>query len=59
MRQDYPNELQVLALDLDPLNYAIALPLDSRLRQKLNIPLVDTVRPSWWRKVVKRYLGDE
>jgi polar amino acid transport system substrate-binding protein len=59
VRQDHPNELQVLVLDLDPLNYAIALPLDSQLRRKLDITLVDTMRSSWWREVVRRYLGDE
>jgi polar amino acid transport system substrate-binding protein len=58
-RQDHPNELQVLGLNLDPLNYAIALPLDSQLRRKLDITLVDTMRSSWWREVVRRYLGDE
>jgi ABC-type amino acid transport substrate-binding protein len=59
VRQDHPNELQVLGLDLDPLSYAIALPLDSPLRRKLNIALVDTTRSSWWREVVGRYLGAE
>ena len=59
VRQDHPNELQVLGLDLDPLNYAIALPLDSPLRRKLNIALVDTTRSSWWRELVGRYLGAE
>ena len=58
-RQDHPNELQVLGLDLAPLNYAIALPFDSPLRRKLNIVLVDTLRSSWWREVVGRYLGAE
>jgi len=59
VQQDHPNELQVLGLDLDPLNYAIALPLDSPLRRKLNIALVETTRSSWWREVVGRYLGAE
>jgi ABC-type amino acid transport substrate-binding protein len=59
VRQDHPNELQVLGLNLDPLNYAIALLLDSQLRRKLDITLVDTMRSSWWREVVRRYLGDE
>jgi polar amino acid transport system substrate-binding protein len=59
VRRDYPNELQVLGLDLDPLNYAIALPFDSPLRRKLNIALVETTRSSWWREAVGRYLGAE
>jgi hypothetical protein len=49
----------VLGLDLDPLSYAIALPFDSPLRRKLDIALVDTTRSSWWREVVRRYLGEE
>jgi polar amino acid transport system substrate-binding protein len=59
VRHDHPNELQVLGLNLDPLNYAIALPLDGPLRRNLNITLMDTMRSSWWREVVRRYLGDE
>ena len=59
VRQDHPNELQVLGLNLDPLNYAIALPLDSPLRRELNIALVETTRSSWWRELVGRYLGAE
>jgi ABC-type amino acid transport substrate-binding protein len=59
VRQDHPNELQVLGLNLDPLSYAIAFPFDSPLRRKLNIALVNTMRSSWWREVVKRNLGAE
>lgn len=59
VRQDHPNELQVLGLNLDPLSYAIALPFDSPLRRKLNIALVDTMRSSRWRELVRRYLGAE
>jgi ABC-type amino acid transport substrate-binding protein len=59
VRQDHPNELQVLGLNLDPLSYAIALPFGSPLRRKLNIALVDTTRSSWWREIVGRYLGAE
>jgi ABC-type amino acid transport substrate-binding protein len=59
LRQDHPNELQVLALNLDPLSYAIALPFGSPLRRKLNIALVDTMRSSWWRELVGRYLRAE
>jgi polar amino acid transport system substrate-binding protein len=57
VRQDHPNELQVLALNLDPLNYAIALPFGSPLRRKLNVALADATRSSWWREIVGRYLG--
>ena len=59
VRQDHPNELQVLGLNLDPLSYAIALPFGSPLRRNLNIALADTTRSSWWREVVGRYLGAE
>ena len=59
VRQDHPNELQLLGLNLDPLSYAIALPFDSPLRRKLDIALVDTTRSSWWHELVRRYLGAE
>jgi polar amino acid transport system substrate-binding protein len=59
VRQDHPNELQVLDLRLDPQTYAIALPFGSPLRRKLNIVLVDTMRSSWWHEVVNRYVGAE
>jgi polar amino acid transport system substrate-binding protein len=59
VRQDHPNELRVLGLDLDPLSYAIALPFDSPLRRKLDIALVDATRSSWWRELVRGYLGAE
>jgi len=59
VRQDHPNELQVLGLNLDPLRYAIALPFDSPLRRKLDIALVDTTSSSWWRELVRQYLGAE
>jgi polar amino acid transport system substrate-binding protein len=59
VRQDHPNELQVLGLNLDPLSYAIAFPFGSPLRQKLDIALVDTTSSSWWRELLRRYLGAE
>ena len=45
VRQDHPNELQMLGLDLDPQSYAIAVPFGSPLRRKLNIALVDGRTP--------------
>jgi polar amino acid transport system substrate-binding protein len=59
IRQEYPNELQILDLSLDPQSYAIALPFGSPLRQKLNIALVERTRAPWWRELVGRYLGFE
>jgi ABC-type amino acid transport substrate-binding protein len=59
VRQDHPNELQMLAMNLDPQSYAIALPLGSPLRRQLNIALVETTRSSWWRELVGRYFGAE
>jgi polar amino acid transport system substrate-binding protein len=59
VRQEHPNELQVLDLSLDPQSYAIALPFGSPLRQKLNIALVDRTHAPWWRDLVGRYLGFE
>ncbi len=59
VRQDHPNELQVLDLSLDPQSYAFALPFGSPLRRELNIALVDTTRSSWWRELIRTYLGAE
>jgi polar amino acid transport system substrate-binding protein len=59
IRHEYPNELQILDLSLDPQSYAIALPFGSPLRQKLNIALVERTRAPWWRELVGRYLGFE
>jgi polar amino acid transport system substrate-binding protein len=59
IRQEYPNELQILDLSLDPQSYAIARPFGSPLRQKLNIALVERTRAPWWRELVGRYLGFE
>jgi polar amino acid transport system substrate-binding protein len=59
VRQDHPNEVQMLDLRLAPQSYAIALPYDSPLRQKLNIALANTMRSSWWHEVVNRYVGAE
>ncbi len=59
IRQEHPNELQVLDLSLDPQSYAIAVPFGSPLRQKLNIALVERTHAPWWRELVGRYLGFE
>jgi polar amino acid transport system substrate-binding protein len=59
VRQDHPNELQMLDLSLDPQSYAFALPFGSPLPRELNIALVETTRSSWWRELIRTYFGAE
>jgi polar amino acid transport system substrate-binding protein len=59
IHEAFPTELQMLDLRLDPGRYAIALPLNSELRQPLNIALIEALRTSWWQEVLGRYVGGE
>ena len=59
IHEAFPAELQMLNLRLDPARYAIALPLDSALRQPVNIALIEALRTSWWQERLGRYVGSE
>ncbi len=59
IHENFPTELQMLDLRLDPGRYAIALPLNSELRQPLNIALIEAIHTSWWQEVLGRYVGSE
>jgi polar amino acid transport system substrate-binding protein len=59
IHEAFPTELQMLDLRLDPARYAIALPLDSALRQPVNIALIEVLRTSWWQERLGRYVGSE
>ncbi|MGH7154347.1 MAG: transporter substrate-binding domain-containing protein [Acetobacteraceae bacterium] len=56
LQQDFPR-LELTPVTFDRQNYAIALPLDSPLRNELDIALLDVLRSPWWREVQFRYLG--
>jgi polar amino acid transport system substrate-binding protein len=59
IHEAFPTELQMLDLRLDPTRYAIALPLDSALRQPVNIALIEALHTSWWQERLGRYVGSE
>jgi hypothetical protein len=56
VRGSFPS-LQVLSVTFDPQNYAIALPVNSELRLRLDVALLEAVTSDWWRQILYRYLG--
>jgi polar amino acid transport system substrate-binding protein len=59
IHEAFPTELQMLDLRLDPARYAIGLPLNSKLRQPVNIALIEALRTSWWQELLGHYVGRE
>ncbi|WP_245512094.1 MULTISPECIES: transporter substrate-binding domain-containing protein [unclassified Mesorhizobium] len=57
--QNYGASLQVLDATFDQQQYAIALPLGSRLRKPLDIALLQTLESDWWKQAVFQYLGEK
>jgi ABC-type amino acid transport substrate-binding protein len=51
------NEVKVLPLVLDPINYAFALPHDSPLRESLNRTLLENISSSNWKETISNYIG--
>ena len=56
VRGSFPS-LQVLSVTFDPQTYAIALPVNSELRLRLDVALLEAVTSDWWQQVLYRYLG--
>jgi ABC-type amino acid transport substrate-binding protein len=56
VRQDF-SAIRVLSVTFDRQNYAIALPLQSAMRGKLDVALLDSVHTEWWQQTLFRYLG--
>ena len=56
VRGRFPS-LRVLSVTFDPQTYAIALPVNSELRLRLDVALLEAVTSDWWRQVLYRYLG--
>lgn len=56
VREGFPS-LQVLSVTFDPQTYAIALPVNSELRLRLDVALLEAVTSDWWQQVLYRYLG--
>ena len=59
VRTLYPERLRVLNITFEPQDYAIGLPPDSALREKVNRQLLAHSRGNTWEALVMRYLGTE
>ncbi|MEI9416735.1 transporter substrate-binding domain-containing protein [Mesorhizobium sp. Cs1321R2N1] len=57
--QNYGASLRVLDATFDQQQYAIALPLGSRLRKPLDLALLQTMESDWWKQAVFQYLGEK
>ena len=55
--QNLSNEVKVLPIVLDPINYAFALPNDSPLRESLNRILLEKISSSTWKQTISNYIG--
>jgi polar amino acid transport system substrate-binding protein len=55
--QNFSASVRVLDVTFDSQNYGIALPMNSPLRQPLNLALLDAVESDWWQKTLFQYLG--
>jgi polar amino acid transport system substrate-binding protein len=53
----YAGSLQVLDADFDQQNNAIALPINSPLREPIDRTMLQILRTQWWRNMTSRYLG--
>ena len=51
------NEVKVLSLILDPINYAFALPANSQLRESINMELLKEIDKIEWQTIVNSYIG--
>jgi len=56
LQQDFPR-LDLTPATFDNQNYAIALPLNSGIREELDVEILETLSSPWWRETRFRYLG--
>jgi polar amino acid transport system substrate-binding protein len=56
LQQDFPR-LDLAPTTLGNQGYAVALPLDSPLREQLDIEILDALSSPWWQQTLFRYLG--
>lgn len=57
VRTQFSGSIQVLDVTFDPQTYAIALPIDSKLRRLIDPVLPDDIESDWWLELLFRYLG--
>ena len=55
--QNISNEIRVLPIILDPINYAFALPANSNLREPINRALLEIIDNIEWQNTVDKYIG--
>lgn len=55
--QNISNEIRVLPIILDPINYAFALPANSNLREPINRALLEIIDNIDWQNTVDKYIG--
>lgn len=55
--QNISNEIKVLPIILDPINYAFALPTNSNLREPINRALLEVIDNIEWQNTVDKYIG--
>jgi ABC-type amino acid transport substrate-binding protein len=54
--QEFPETLRVLDFTMDSLNYAFALPRDSRIFNKLNVAVLEETESDWWQQTLFQYM---
>jgi len=57
MLQQNFSRLELTPVTFDNQNYAIALPLNSGIREELDVEILDTLSSPWWQQTRFRYLG--
>jgi len=55
--QNISNEVKVLPIILDPINYAFALPTNSPLREEINGVLLREIDKVEWKRIINSYVG--
>jgi ABC-type amino acid transport substrate-binding protein len=58
-RKDFAEDVRTLDTVFDRQNYAIALPIGSPLRTRIDVVMIDDLRNPWWQDVLADYLGGE
>ena len=54
--QEFPETLCVLDFTVDSLNYAFAVPRDSRIFNKLNVAVLEETESDWWQQTLFQYM---
>jgi polar amino acid transport system substrate-binding protein len=59
VRRGFRDDVQVQDKLFARENYAIALPLNSPMREKIDVVMLNEMRGPWWGEVLQRYLGGD